>query len=125
MAFTQAVSRMYIWVRLYLGTAIVMIIKMIAITISNAMSEKPRRRDLRVDIRFSEYYDAARGVSVQPFTSRARGSLGRRYRSRRILLVQIWGMRRRRSWRRCRWRGAGTGSKRGMGAGRPERRLAD
>src|SRR5947208_15910030 len=42
-ALTAAVSRMYIWVRLYLGTAIVMMIRMIAITIKSSMRENPRR----------------------------------------------------------------------------------
>jgi hypothetical protein len=48
---------MYIWVRLYLGTAIVMMIRMIAITIRSSMSEKPRRRCLRLDIRLLIDYD--------------------------------------------------------------------
>src|SRR5262249_55015137 len=43
-ALIAAVSRMYIWVRLYLGTAMVMMIRMIAITINNSIREKPRRR---------------------------------------------------------------------------------
>src|SRR5207248_11321558 len=44
MAPMAAVSWEYIRARLNLGSAMVMIIRMIAITISNSIREKPRRR---------------------------------------------------------------------------------
>src|SRR5579885_1727715 len=64
-AFTAAVSRMYICVRLYFGTAIVMMIRMIAITISSSISEKPRRRLLRLSICLNlSFYDGRKGRNV-------------------------------------------------------------
>src|SRR5688572_26663099 len=65
-AACAAVSRIYICVRLYFGTAMVMIIKMIAITISNSMSENPRARRRRFNIEvLSLLYDEGEGCGVE------------------------------------------------------------
>ena len=62
------VSFAYLWARLNLGSAIVMMIRMIAITISNSIREKPRRRRCRFIIRSLPSYfttsPAARNVQT-------------------------------------------------------------
>src|SRR5450432_1854662 len=64
-AAMAAVSRTKICVFWYFGTAIVIIIRMIAITISNSMRENPRRL-LELNIRYLLLvYDGSTRLSVQ------------------------------------------------------------
>src|ERR1019366_4934532 len=56
MAPSAEVSLAYLWALLNLGSAMVMMIRMIAITISNSIREKPRRRRCRFIIRSLPYH---------------------------------------------------------------------